>query len=171
MLLTGTLTMAILYVMLLCDNIIAGHFIGEKGVAAINAITPITGVVTFASSIISIGSGILYSREIGAMNKQRANKIYGQGVILTISVALISMAALFLCRNIYFDANGVTGEIRELADEYYSLAPFNAALSVLFAYFSQMVYTDGDEAVNNVSYGLQIFGNIIASVILVRLLE
>ena len=170
MLLTGTITMAILYIMLLCDKIVAGFFVGENGVAAVNAITPITGVVTFASSIISIGTGILYSREIGAMNRQRANKIYGQGVILTISVALISMAALFLCHDIYFDTLGVSSEIRELADEYYRLVPVNAALSVLFAYYSQMVYTDGDETVNTVSYVLQIISNIIASIVLVRIL-
>ena len=170
MLLTGTITMAILYVMLLCDKIVAGFFIGENGVAAVNAITPITGVVTFASSIISIGSSILYSREIGAMNQQRANKIYGQGVTLTLSVALISMATLFLCRNVYFDALGVSSEIRGLAEEYYRLVPVNAALSVLFAYYSQMVYTDGDESVNTVSYILQIVSNIIASVMLVRIL-
>ena len=47
MLLSGTFTMAIIYVMLLCDSIIAGLFIGETGVAAINAITPVTGITTF----------------------------------------------------------------------------------------------------------------------------
>ena len=83
MLLTGTFTMAVIYIMLLCDNIIAGYFIGESGVAAINAVTPVTGIVTFFSTVISIGSGILYSREIGAMNKRRADEIYGQGLILS----------------------------------------------------------------------------------------
>ena len=170
MLLTGTITMAILYIMLLCDKIVAGFFIGENGVAAVNAITPVNGIVTFASSIISIGSSILYSREIGAMNRERANKIYGQGVFLTLTVALISMGALFLCRNVYFDSLGVSSEIRGLAEEYYSLVPVNAALSVLFAYYSQMVYTDGDETVNTVSYILQIVSNIIGSVVLVRIL-
>ena len=170
MLLTGTITMAILYIMLLCDKIVAGLFIGENGVAAVNAITPITGVVTFASSIISIGSSILYSREIGAMNQKRANKIYGQGVILTLSVALLSMVTLFLCRNVYFGALGVSSEIRGLAEEFYRLVPVNAALSVLFAYYSQMVYTDGDETVNTVSYILQIISNIIASIMFVRAL-
>ena len=48
MLLTGTFTMAVIYIMLLCDNIIAGYFIGEAGVAAINAVTPVTGIVTFS---------------------------------------------------------------------------------------------------------------------------
>ena len=47
MFLSGTFTKAVMYIMLLCDSIIAGYFIGESGVAAINAITPVTGIVTF----------------------------------------------------------------------------------------------------------------------------
>ena len=168
MLLTGTLTMAVVYIMLLCDNIIAGYFIGETGVAAINAVTPVMGSATFFSTIISIGSGILYSREIGSMNKHRADEIYGQGMILSIAIAAISALLLILCRDIYFRANGVTGEIYELARVYYRFTPLNAALDVMVSYLTQMVYTDGDETVNNVSYGLQIGGNIIFSVLLAR---
>ena len=47
MLISGTFTMAVLYLMMLSDSIIAGHFIGEKGIAAINSITPVTGIATF----------------------------------------------------------------------------------------------------------------------------
>ena len=52
MLSASTLTLAIIYIMLLCDNIIAGLYIGTAGVAAINAITPVTGIVSFFSTII-----------------------------------------------------------------------------------------------------------------------
>ena len=47
MLISGTFTKAVMYLMLLSDSIIAGFFIGENGVAGINAITPITAIVTF----------------------------------------------------------------------------------------------------------------------------
>ena len=168
MLFTGTLTLAVLYIMLLCDTIIAGYFIGEKGVAAINAVTPVTGIVTFLSTVVAIGSGILYSREIGAMNKRRADEIFGQGLILSIAIAAFSASALALGRELYFRANGVTGEIYELASAYYRWTPLNAVLNVTVNYLTQMVYTDGDETCNNISYGCQIGGNIILSVLLAR---
>lgn len=47
MLISGTFTKAVMYLMLLSDSIIAGFFIGKSGVAGINAITPLTAVVTF----------------------------------------------------------------------------------------------------------------------------
>ena len=166
MLLTGTFTMAVIYIMLLCDNIIAGYFIGESGVAAINAVTPVTGIVTFFSTVISIGSGILYSRQIGAMNKRRADEIYGQGLILSAAIAALSSLLLVLLRDVYFKACGISGEIHDLASVYYRWTPLNAALSVMVNYLSQMVYTDGDETCNNVCYGCQIGGNILFSVLL-----
>jgi hypothetical protein len=55
MFISGTFTKAVMYIMLLCDSIIAGYFIGESGVAAINAITPVTGIVTFFGDLVSTG--------------------------------------------------------------------------------------------------------------------
>ena len=75
MLLSGTFTKAVMYLMLLSDSIIAGYFIGESGVAGINAITPVTAFVTFFGDLVSTGVGIVFSREVGAMRKDRADQI------------------------------------------------------------------------------------------------
>lgn len=169
MLITGTLTMAVIYIMLLCDSIIAGHFIGEAGVAAINAITPITGVESFFSSIIAIGSSVLYSRKIGAMRRDKANEIFGQGLIASVLVAAAFAVVLLVIRDTYFAASGISGEILDLAGAYYRWTPVNAILSVIVSYLAEMVFTDGDETCNTLSYGLQIVGNIVLSIILVRI--
>ena len=73
MLISGTFTKAVMYLMLLSDSIIAGYFIGASGVAGINAITPVTAVVTFFGDLVSTGVGIVFTREVGAMRKRRAN--------------------------------------------------------------------------------------------------
>ena len=80
MLISGTFTKAVMYLMLLSDSIIAGFFIGESGVAGINAITPVTAIVTFFGDLVSTGVGIVFTREVGAMKKRRADEIYGQGL-------------------------------------------------------------------------------------------
>ena len=63
-----------MYLMLLSDSIIAGYFIGASGVAGINAITPVTAVVTFFGDLVSTGVGIVFTREIGAMRKDRRKR-------------------------------------------------------------------------------------------------
>ena len=168
MFISGTFTKAVMYIMLLCDSIIAGYFIGETGVAAINAITPVTGIVTFFGDLVSTGVGIVFTREIGAMRKKRADEIYGQGLIISISIGLISALTIFLIQDTYFSIGGIKGEMLDQALKYYRLTPINAFLTIVVFYLEQMVYSDGDELCNNICYAFQIGGNIVCSVILTK---
>ena len=160
--------MAVLYLMMLSDSIIAGHFIGEKGIAAINSITPVTGVSTFFGCMVSTGASIVYSKDIGAMRKKHADQIYGQGLIVTFVIGIISAVILYFIRDLYFSMSGVTGEIYDRALEYYKLAPINIFLTVLVYYLEDMVFSDGDELINNLGYIFQIGGNILSSIILAK---
>ena len=166
MLISGTFTKAVMYLMLLSDSIIAGYFIGASGVAGINAITPVTAIVTFFGDLVSTGVGIVFARETGAMRKDRADKIYGQGLIISIGMGLLSALLIFVSRDMYFAVSGVTGDILNNALEYYRLVPINAFLTIVIFYLEQMVYSDGDELCNNICYGFQIGGNVILSIIL-----
>ena len=170
MLISGTFTKAVMYLMLLSDSIIAGFFIGESGVAGINAITPVTAVVTFFGDLVSTGVGIVFTREVGAMRKQRADEIYGQGLIISIGIGLISALLIFVFQNTYFKVSGITGDTLYKALQYYRFVPINAFLTIVIFYLEQMVYSDGDELCNNICYGFQIGGNIICSVILTKFL-
>ncbi len=166
MLISGTFTKAVMYLMLLCDSIIAGFFIGEAGVAGINAITPVTAIVTFFGDLVSTGVGIVFTREVGAMRKRKADEIYGQGLIISVGIGLISAILIFIFQSAYFNMCGVTGDILNNALQYYRLIPVNAFLTIVIFYLEQMVYSDGDELCNNICFGFQIGGNIICSVIL-----
>ena len=168
MFISGTFTKAVMYLMLLSDSIIAGYFIGESGVAAINAITPVTGIVTFFGDLVSTGVGIVFTREVGAMRKKRADEIYGQGLIISIAIGLISAVTILLIKNVYFSANGITGEILDNALKYYRFVPINAFLTIVIFYMEQMVYSDGDELCNNLCYVFQIGGNVVLSIVLAK---
>lgn len=170
MLISGTFTKAVMYLMLLSDSIIAGFFIGKSGVAGINAITPVTAIVTFFGDLVSTGVGIVFTREVGAMKKRRADEIYGQGLIISIGIGLLSALSIFLFQNAYFSMSGITGDILDKALQYYRFVPINAFLTIVIFYLEQMVYSDGDELCNNICYGFQIGGNIICSVILTNYL-
>ena len=168
MLISGTFTKAVMYLMLLSDSIIAGFFIGESGVAGINAITPVTAVVTFFGDLVSTGVGIVFTREVGAMRKRRADEIYGQGLIISIGIGLISALLILGLKTTYFSVSGITGDTLEKALQYYRFVPINAFLTIVIFYLEQMVYSDGDELCNNVCYAFQIGGNVVCSVILTK---
>ena len=134
MLLSGTFTKAVMYLMLLSDSIIAGYFIGEAGVAGINAITPVTAIVTFFGDLVSTGVGIVFTREVGAMKKRRADEIYGQGLLISIGIGLLSALLIFAFQNSYFSVSGITGETLEKALAYNRLVPINAVLTNVIFY-------------------------------------
>jgi len=165
---TATLTIAVIFVMLLSDSVIAGHFFGETGVAAINTVMPVSGFVAFFSSIISCGTSILYSREIGAMRKRRANELFGQGLVLSAAIAVSGALLLVLFGDAYFRRRGITGDIYRLATGYYQWLPMDLILDIMISYLSQLVYSDGDELCNNIALGLRIVGNIVLSITLAR---
>ena len=168
MLISGTFTKAVMYLMLLSDSIIAGYFIGASGVAGINAITPVTAIVTFFGDLVSTGVGIVFAREVGAMRKDRADEIYSQGLIISIGIGLLSALLILVLRGVYFGVSGITGDILGKALQYYRFVPVNAFLTIVIFYLEQMVYSDGDELCNNICYGFQIGGNIILSIILTK---
>ena len=169
LLLSGTFTMGMVYLMLLCDNIIAGFTIGTDGVAAINLITPLIGIANSVSLCISEGTGILYARAIGEMDRNRANRLYGMGMLATLFLALMMPVFLLLFKDSYLAASGAGEEIIKLAEEYYVLLPFNTAILIVCAYVEQMVYADGDEKLVTKSYIAQLLGNIILSIFLAKM--
>ncbi|MBP5293872.1 MAG: hypothetical protein J6023_07090 [Clostridia bacterium] len=168
MLISGTCTKAVMDLILLSDSMIAGYFVGASGVAGINAITPVTAIVTFFGDLVSTGVGIVFAREVGAMRKRRADEIYGQGLIVSVGIGLLSALLIFVFQNTYFSVSGITGETLERALEYYRFVPINAFLTIAIFYLEQMVYSDGDELINNICYGFQIGGNILCSILLTK---
>ena len=102
------------------------------------------------------------------MRKQRADEIYGQGLIISVAIGLLSALLIFAFRDVYFRVSGIEGEILENALQYYRFLPINAFLTIVVFFLEQMVYSDGDELCNNICYGFQIGGNVLLSIILTK---
>ena len=168
MLLSATLAMAGVFAVFICDAVIAGCFFGADGVSAVNLVMPTMSFSMFVSEVVGNGAGILYSRYIGKLDKDGADRMYGMGVIVNIAAAVLCAALIFFGEDIYFGVQGAGGRAYELAREYYGFMPLKSALVIIFAYFSYMVYTDGDEKHTNAAYIVQIAANIVFSVILCK---
>ena len=161
--------MAMVYIMLLSSNIIAGLMIGKDAVAAINIVAPLMSVSMAISLCVSEGTSVLYSRAIGKMDKERADKLYGMGVIANTILAIVIPVFIFVFKNIYLNQSGATGDILKLAREFYFFLPLECVLLIFCTYFGQMIYNDGDEKVVSISYFLQFFGNIGLSIVFAKL--
>lgn len=168
LLLTASVSMGMEYLMLLSDTIIIGNIFGETAIAASNLVSPLFSVAVFISTMLSIGTSMLYSYEMGKFQKDRADCIYGQGVLL----AAISGIALFLLaffgKNIYFGFMNPSETVGSYAREYYRFYQYIMLLYPMYALLIDMVYSDGDELICNLSYVAQIGVNIPASIFLCK---
>lgn len=102
LLLTASVSMGMEYLMLLSDSIIIGNIFGEAAIAASNLVSPIFSVSVFVSSLISIGTSMLYAYEMGKFQKDRANQLFGQGVILALASGIALFLPAYLGKNWYF---------------------------------------------------------------------
>ena len=81
MLMAATLTMVVVTGLLMSDTIIAGFFMGEEAVAAINLVTPAYSLAAFFGCIFSLGVSVLYSNAMGRFDKESADSYYGEDLL------------------------------------------------------------------------------------------
>ena len=166
LLLTGSFTVIIQYLMILSDTIIIGNILGEQELAAVNVIKPVQSFVIFVTSLISIGTSVYYSYEIGKFNKYRADCIFGEGIFLaTLSGILLFLAGVY-GNDIYFNYLNISSQVRMGAFNYYFYYQFVILLLPFYTVLLELVYADGDEWICNISSVVQILVNILFSVLL-----
>lgn len=158
--------MLIEYLMLLSDSIIIGNIFGESAIAASNLVSPIFSVAVFFSSMISIGTSMLYSYEMGKFQKDKADRLFGQSVLLAIFFGVVLFLVVFIGQNTYFTFMNPSEIVGDYARQYYRYYQFLVLLYPMYALLIDMVYTDGDELVCNLSYVAQIGINIPLSIVL-----
>lgn len=168
MLLTGTATVVIQYLILLSDTIIAGNMLGETALSAITIVKPIYSIAIFCATLISVGTSVYYSYQIGRFDTKEANRIFSQGVILAVVFGVLLTLMGVLCCDGYLELCEVSDEIEDMARAYFAYYRFAILLVPLYTVLLEIVYADGDQMICNISCCMQILINAICSVGLCR---
>lgn len=166
MFIAAVLTMAAIILILTMDTVIAAQFFGDSSMAGINLIKPILYLSVFFTAMISTGTSYLYSFEIGAFRNEYANKLVGQGTILTIILAIVIGIIVFLGEEIFFSFFSNSGAAEYSAREYYSCLPFILAVHTVYAFMQTIIYVDGGGKNCVIAMIAQFAVNFFASIIL-----
>lgn len=166
MLLGGTLTYMVVSVLLMSDSVIAGAVVGPDAVAGVTLVTPLYSLAAFFGSVISLGVPILYSTEMGKFNKERADHVFGLGVLMSIVVGVVLFLLTCLFGETYLRSSTPTDEILAQAKGYLFWMRFTILLLPMQTLLGAAVYSDGDETVSTIANGVQGVGNIAFSIIL-----
>ena len=168
--LTASFAMAIEYLMLLSDSIIIGNMLGEAALAGLNIVTPLFSIVVFVGTVISVGTTVCYSFEMGKLDKDAADRYFGQGIITAVGAGIILFMTVCLIKDVFLGYYNPSPEIYSYAEQYYRYFKFVALVMPIYVTLVDTVYCDGDELICNLSYVLQVGGNILSSVLLCRVI-
>lgn len=102
----------------LIDTICVGMEIGETGLAALNVVVPVTGLMYAAGFLFSFGSSNLFSNKMGEGDEKLAGKYYGTAVaaLAIFSVLVMVPGLIFNDRISYFLCAGA--QFHEMSAEY-----------------------------------------------------
>lgn len=168
LLVSGTIGMAMEYIMLLTDTLIASYIIGERGVSGIQLVLPLFSFTAFVASLIGMGASYCFSQEMGRMNRLEASRYFGMSVTLALTVGVFMMLLCSFGRGAYFDFLGPSAGVLGEAGAYYRYMPGVMLVYPLYVVILAFVMADGDAVLTVASYVVQIFGNIGLSVYLCR---
>ena len=155
------------------DGIIVGSYYNVDEVAAIGLTSfLLVGYRTISTSIIARGGHVMASGRIGAGDKEGANRIFSQSVIMSLAAALIlSLLSIVFSRQIavLVGARGGIAHLMQPASDYlrgYCIGlPFFAATYIL----TPFVQMDGDYKIVVTSSGVMTVVDIVADLFVVKI--
>ena len=146
---------------ILVDSIFVGNWIGAIAIAAINVVLPVSFFIAALGMSIGIGGSSIISRALGADNREKALKTFGNQITLTLLVT-ISMVALGL---IYVDtlipAFGGKGAIFDPAKIYYTIVLYGIPFLALCMMGNTVIRAEGKPKFAMIAMIIPSVGNLV----------
>ncbi|MFS4416169.1 MATE family efflux transporter [Maribacter sp. 2307ULW6-5] len=128
---------------ILVDSIFVGNWIGSVAIAAINVVLPVSFFIGALGMAIGIGGASVLSRALGANDREKALKTFGNQITLTVLVT-VSMVLLGLY---YVDALipafGGKGAIFDYAKIYYVIVLYGVPFLALSMMGNAVIRAEG----------------------------
>lgn len=170
MLAGGILTSFFVAFTVMADAFIAGIKLGEDAVTAINLVLPVYSLASFFALLFSLGVPILYSKEVGAFEREEANRTFGVGILGTSISGIVLFIILIFGGNIYLEYMGAEGKVLLLARDYLYWIKYVVIILPLRTLLSEMIFSDGNEGLSTLANAVSTVTNIILSILLAPLM-
>lgn len=156
---------------ILVDTIFVGNWIGSIAIAAINVVLPVSFFIAALGMAIGIGGSSIISRALGANNKERALKTFGNQITLTLllTVATVVFGLIFIDEII--PAFGGKGDIFEPAKIYYRIVLYGVPLLALCMMGNNVIRAEGKPKFAMVAMIIPSVSNLILDYIFINLMD
>ncbi|WP_044401541.1 MATE family efflux transporter [Lacinutrix sp. Hel_I_90] len=156
---------------ILVDTIFVGQWIGSTAIAAINVVLPVSFFIAALGMSIGIGGSSIISRALGADNYQKALKVFGNQITLTIlfTVTLVIPGLWFI--DSIIPAFGGKGAIFEPAKTYYTIVLYGVPFLALCMMGNTVIRAEGKPKFAMYAMLFPSVGNLILDYLFINTLD
>ena len=156
---------------ILVDTIFVGNWIGSIAIAAINVVLPVSFFIAALGMSIGVGGSSIISRALGADNREKALKTFGNQITLT----LLFTSTLAVFGLAYVDsiipAFGGKGAIFEPAKIYYTIVLYGVPFLALSMMGNTVIRAEGKPKFAMYAMMIPSVGNLILDYIFINVLD
>ncbi|KIX21268.1 multidrug transporter [Flavobacterium sp. 316] len=153
---------------ILIDTIFVGQWIGALAIAAVSVVLPITFLISSLGMALGIGGSSIISRALGANNKEKALHTFGNQIMLTLSLALVSViVGLFFSDEVLL-LFGANGAIMLPAREFFIPVLYGVPFLALSMMGNTVIRAEGKPKFAMIAMIIPAFSNIILDVIFIK---
>lgn len=155
----------------LVDSIFVGNWIGSIAIAAINVVLPVSFFIAALGMAIGIGGSSIISRALGAHNKEKALKTFGNQITLTLIVTITMVAlGLYYVDNL-IPAFGGKGSIFEPAKIYYTIILYGVPFLALCMMGNTVIRAEGKPRFAMIAMIIPSIGNLLMDYIFIYVFD
>ncbi|PKG52134.1 MATE family efflux transporter [Olleya sp. 1-3] len=156
---------------ILVDTIFVGQWIGSTAIAAINVVLPVSFFIAALGMSIGVGGSSIISRALGANNKEKALKTFGNQISLT-----LLFTVTFAAFGLYFveqliPAFGGKGNIYEPAKVYYEIILYGVPVLAFVMMGNTVIRAEGKPKFAMYAMLIPSIGNLVLDYIFIGILD
>jgi len=155
----------------LVDSIFVGNWIGSIAIAAINVVLPVSFFIAALGMAIGIGGSSIVSRALGANNKEKALKTFGNQITLTVLVTVVMVALGLYFVDTLIPAFGGKGSIFAPAKIYYTIILYGVPFLALCMMGNTVIRAEGKPKFAMVAMIIPSVGNLLMDYIFIYVFD
>ncbi len=156
---------------ILIDTIFVGQWIGSLAIAAVSVVLPITFLISSLGMALGIGGSSIISRALGANNREKALHTFGNQILMTLGLALISVfGGLFYSDEVLL-LFGANGAIMEPAKEFFIPVLYGVPFLALCMMGNTVIRAEGKPKFAMIAMIIPAFSNIILDIVFIKVLN
>ncbi|AEH00969.1 MATE family efflux transporter [Lacinutrix sp. 5H-3-7-4] len=156
---------------ILVDTIFVGQWIGSIAIAAINVVLPVSFFIAALGMSIGVGGSSIISRALGANNHEKALKVFGNQITLTLVLTISFVATGLYFVDYLIPLFGGKGNIFDSAKIYYNIILYGVPFLALSMMGNNVIRAIGKPKFAMYAMLFPSVGNIILDYIFIYILD